>query len=73
MTATFRPHLLAAESADGRALWLTIDDRWTDDLNEAEILDDEAHATIRLIEGQILSRQGQTVRLVELQASADFA
>ena len=53
--------------------WLTVDDRWSNDPREAEILEDEAHATIRLIDGQMLSLQGQSVRLVELEASADLA
>jgi hypothetical protein len=50
-----------------------VDDRWSNDRREAEILEEEAHATIRLIDGRMLSRQGQSVRLVELEVSADFA
>ena len=73
MTTLFKPHLPAANSADGNAVWLTEDDRWSDDPLEAEVLEDEAHATIRLIDGRVLSRQGQSVRLVELEASARFA
>lgn len=73
MTTPFKPHLLAAQSSDGRAVWLTADDRWSDDPREAEILEDDAHATIRLIDGRMLSRQGQSVRLVELEASANLA
>ncbi len=73
MTTPFKPHLLEAQSTDGCALWLTIDDLWSNDPLEAEVLEDEAHATIRLIDGRMLSRQGQTVRLVELEACAAFA
>ena len=73
MTAPFKPNLRAAQSSDGQAVWLTVDDRWSNDPREAEILEDEAHATIRLIDGQMLSLQGQSVRLVELEASADLA
>ncbi len=73
MTAPFKPHLLAAQSSDGQAVWLTVYDRWSNDRREAEILEEEAHATIRLIDGRMLSRQGQNVRLIEIEASADFA
>ena len=73
MTPPFKPNLLAAQSRNGQAVWLTKNDRWNNDPREAEILEDEAHATIRLIDGRMLSRQGQSVRLVELGPSADFA
>jgi len=72
MTAPFKPHLLSAQSADQRTVWLTADDRWSDNPLEAEVLEDEAHATIRLIDGRLLSGDGQIIRLVEVEAMAAF-
>ena len=39
MTAAFKPHLLAAQSSDGQAVWLAVDDRWSNDRREVEILE----------------------------------
>ena len=36
---------------EGAVVYLTVDDRWTRSLSEAEVLTDEAHAQIRLLDG----------------------
>ena len=37
---------------EGDVVWLTEDDRWTRTMSEAELIDDEAHAEIRLLDAQ---------------------
>lgn len=36
---------------DGDVVYLTADDRWTPHHNEAELIEDEAHAQMRLLHG----------------------
>ena len=46
----FTPKVLTANDLlDGDAVWLTADDRWTRDMAEAELFEDEAVAEERLI------------------------
>ena len=42
----------ANDLLQGDVVWLTADDRWSRDMREAELIEDEAHAAIRLIEAQ---------------------
>lgn len=50
MSRIFTPKVVTANALlEGDAVWLTEDDRWSRDISEAELLDDEAHATIRLL------------------------
>lgn len=59
MSRKFTPKIITANDLrEGDVIYLTVDDRWTRDLSEAELLDDEAHAEIRLIEA---SRQHDIV------------
>lgn len=44
---------------EGAVVFLTADDRWSRSLVEAEILTDEAHAQIRLLDASV--RQGEVV------------
>ena len=58
MPRTFTPKVVTANALlEGDAVWLTEDDRWTRDISEAELLTDEAHADLRLLEAQ--SRQSE--------------
>ncbi len=53
MSRPFTPKVLTANRLrQGDAVWLTEDDRWTTDPLEAELIEDEAHADIRLIFAQ---------------------
>ena len=53
MPKAFTPKVVTANALlEGDAVWLTEDDRWTRDIAEAELLTDEAHAGLRLIEAQ---------------------
>jgi hypothetical protein len=46
----FAPKVVAANDLlNGEAVWLTEDDRWTRDMAEAELLEDEAVAEDRLL------------------------
>ncbi|MFZ3581981.1 DUF2849 domain-containing protein [Loktanella sp. DJP18] len=51
MAKQFTPKVVTANALlEGDAVWLTEDDRWSRDIAEAELLIDEAHADLRLIE-----------------------
>lgn len=51
MAKQFTPKVVTANALlEGDAVWLTEDDRWSRDMAEAELLTDEAHAELRLIE-----------------------
>jgi len=53
MAKGFTPKVVTANALlEGDAVWLTIDDTWTRDMREAELIDDAAHADIRLIDAQ---------------------
>ena len=53
MSYTFTPKVVTANALlKGDAVWLTEADTWTRDIREAELLTDEAHADLRLLEGQ---------------------
>ncbi|WP_323042314.1 DUF2849 domain-containing protein [Gemmobacter sp.] len=57
--ARFTPKTVTANDLlQGDSVWLTADDRWTRDHHEAELIDDEAHAQLRLLFAQ---RQGAIV------------
>lgn len=46
----FSPKVVTANALDeGDVVWLTADDRWTRRLSEAELIEDEAHAQLRLL------------------------
>ena len=53
MARSFTPKVVTANALlEGDAVWLTEDNRWTRDMREAELLTDEAHADLRLLEAQ---------------------
>ena len=50
MSRRFTPKVITANLLlDGDAVWLTADDRWSKSMSEAEFIEDEAHADIRLL------------------------
>lgn len=56
MTRHFTPKVVTANALlQGDAVWLTEDDRWTRDIREAELIEDEAHGDIRLLFAQAQS------------------
>ena len=51
MPRAFTPKVITANALlEGDAVWFTIDNTWTGDISKAELLEDEAHADLRLIE-----------------------
>ena len=60
MSRRFTPKVVTANALlEGDAVWLTEDDRWTRDMSEAELMTDEAHAELRLLEAT--ARQAEIV------------
>ena len=50
MSRRFTPKVVTANAlVEGDVVWLTADDRWSRSMTEAELIDDEAHAQIRLL------------------------
>ena len=59
MARQFTPKVVTANALlEGDVVYLTADDRWTRSHHEAELIDDEAHAQLRLLKGE---SQKQTV------------
>ncbi len=53
MSRAFTPKVVTANRLlEGDSVWLTEDDRWSPRLEEAELIEDEAHAAIRLLFAQ---------------------
>ena len=50
MSRRYTPKVVSANHLiEGDAVWLTPDDRWTRDMAEAELIEDEAVAQLRLL------------------------
>ena len=50
MSRRFTPKVITANLLlDGDAVWLTADDRWSKSMHDAELIEDEAHADIRIL------------------------
>ena len=59
MARPFTPKIVTANALlEGDVVYLTEDDRWSRQHTEAELIEDEAHATIRLLDAE---RQGSIV------------
>ena len=53
MARSFTPKVVTANDLlDGDAVWLTEDDGWSRTMAEAELIEDEAHAQLRLLHAQ---------------------
>lgn len=53
MSRRFTPKVVTANRLlEGDNVWLTEDDRWSTDMHDAELIEDEAHAEIRLLFAQ---------------------
>ena len=68
----FTPKVVAANALlDGDAVWLTSDDRWTRDMAEAELIEDEAVAEDRLLYALSQGQEVVGAYLVDARATAD--
>lgn len=52
---------------EGIVVYLAADDRWLPDMTEAEVLDDEAHATLRLLQAQARTKEVVGVYLADVK------
>lgn len=53
MPRAFTPKVVTANALlEGDAVWFTADSTWSGDIADAEVLEDEAHADLRLLEAQ---------------------
>ncbi|MDA7424641.1 DUF2849 domain-containing protein [Thalassococcus lentus] len=67
MTIQFKPHVITANAlVEGDVIYLTDTDGWTRALSEAEVLTDEAHAQLRLLEAQARSGEAVGVYLAQV-------
>ena len=70
MSRRFTPKVVSANALlEGDAVWLTPDDRWSRDMAEAELIEDEAHADIRLLFGRAQPNVVVGVELVDAVAA----
>ncbi|UWQ20784.1 DUF2849 domain-containing protein [Jannaschia sp. W003] len=54
MPKPFTPKVVTANDLrDGEVVYLSVDDRWVRVLAEAELIEDEAHAQIRLLDAEM--------------------
>jgi hypothetical protein len=68
MSSGFRPSVVVAQRGPkGARVYLTESGRWTPDLGEAELIEDEAHGDIRLLEAEIGGRDLTGVSLAEVR------
>jgi len=65
MTRVFGLKRIRAITRDQRSLWFTPDDRWSADPAQAEPIEDEAHADIRLLDAEIRAPLHAAVGLVD--------
>lgn len=71
MIRNVTPKRIGAVARDGRAVWLTADDRWSIDPAEAELIDDEAHGDIRLLFAERSGEPVSGVRLIDVAESVN--
>ena len=72
MPRTFSPKVVTANALlEGDAVWLTEANTWTRDISEAELMTDEAHADLRLLEAQARADEIAGAYLADAKAGAD--
>jgi len=72
MSRTFTPKVITANALlEGDAVWLTEADTWSRDIAEAELLTDEAHADLRLLEAQSRVAEIAGAYLADAKATED--
>lgn len=72
MARKFTPKVVTANALlEGDAVWLTEDDRWSRDIAQAELIEDEAHAQLRLLHAQSLPGEVVGAYLADARESAN--
>ena len=70
MARPFTPKIITANAlVEGDVVYLTADDRWSRHLAQAELIDDEAHAQIRLLDAEMQHDRVIGAYLADAQAS----
>ena len=68
MNSAFTPKIVTANALlEGDVVYLTADDRWTRKISEAELIEDEAHAQIRLLDGEMQADRVVGVYLADVK------
>lgn len=74
MPRDFTPKVITANDLlEGDVIYLASNDSWTRHLDEAEVLDDEAHAQIRLLDAEAQVDRVVGVYLADVAASPEGA
>ncbi|MFP4328095.1 MAG: DUF2849 domain-containing protein [Paracoccaceae bacterium] len=72
MSTRFAPSVVTANALiEGDVIYLAADDSWTRRLDEAEVLTDEAHAQLRLLEAERRAREAVGVYLAPVRPGPD--
>ncbi len=72
MPRAFTPKVVTANALiEGDVVYLTVDDRWTRDLAQAEIITDEAHAQLRQLMAEAQPDQVVGVYLADVTAGTN--
>ncbi len=72
MPKPFAPKVVTANALlEGDVVWLTEDDQWTRKISEAELLTDQAHADLRLIEAQARANEIVGAYLADAKSGAN--
>ncbi|CUH80395.1 DUF2849 domain-containing protein [Tropicibacter naphthalenivorans] len=72
MPKAFTPKVITANALiEGDVVYLTADDRWSPRLTEAELLTDEAHAQVRLLDASNRHAEVVGVYLADMDATQD--
>lgn len=68
----FTPKVVTANALlDGGPVYLTADERWSPEHREAELLTDEAHAELRLLQGEAQTDRVVGVYLADARPGPD--
>ena len=72
MPRPFTPKVITANALlEGDVIWFTSKDGWTRDMAAAEILTDEAHATLRLLDAERQQNQVVGAYLADVNIDGD--
>lgn len=72
MPQRFTPKVVTANALlEGDAVWLTEDNTWTRDIRQAELITDEAHGDLRLLEAQSRASEIAGAYLANAQMGKD--
>ncbi len=72
MARAFTPKVVTANALlEGDAVWLTEDNQWTRDIAKAELITDEAHGDLRLLEAQARADEISGAYLADAKPGTD--